>query len=255
MVLSNAQILLWLGHFLWPFLRINGMFLTAPLYSSAFIPAHIKAITAAVFAAALAVWLPNLPAFPMDPISAIYQGVIQIGFGAALGLIMQAVIAAAAGAGEIAALSIGLGFAELQFREALTPTSVLYDIMFWAGLMGYLAAGGPIWLFAALAHSFQAGTTVASPASWGALAGLGGTLMSSAVALSMPVLAVSLSINISIGLLTVFAPQLNLLTVGFPLLMLIGMWMFTCAIGYFSGDFREILFGAMDHLGLLLNHV
>jgi flagellar biosynthesis protein FliR len=113
MVLSQQQVMLWLGHFLWPFLRITGLLLTAPIYGSSMIPGAVKAILAATFAAALAVWLPNLPAFPGDPFSAIYTGITQIAYGAMLGMVMQIVISAVACAGEIAGLAMGLSFAEL----------------------------------------------------------------------------------------------------------------------------------------------
>ena len=157
MVLSEAQVLTWLGHFLWPFLRITGLFLTGPFYGSSSIPAAVKALIAAAYAAALAAWLPNLPPFPGDPISAIFAGLIQIAFGSVIGLTMQIIVSVVASAGELVSLSIGLGFAEMQMPGSAAASPVLYNLMFWAGLMAYISAGGPIFLFAAIAHSFQAG--------------------------------------------------------------------------------------------------
>ncbi|WP_291423147.1 flagellar biosynthetic protein FliR [Acidocella sp.] len=241
MVLSEAQVMLWLGHFLWPFLRITGLLLTAPVYGSPLIPGMVKAALAAAMAAAMALWLPGLPPFPGDPLSAIYTGLIQIAFGAMLGMVMQIVVSAVAGAGEIAGLAMGLSFAELQFRESPGMTPVLYDIMLWAGMLGYMAAGGPLWLFAALAHSFQHGVGVGGSGSWSALAALGGTLLSSAVVLAMPVLAVSLCVNLTVGLTSVFAPQMNLLTIGFPLLILAGLWVFSGAVLYLGHDMEQLL--------------
>lgn len=246
MVIDQAEVMLWLGHFLWPFLRITGLFLTAPVYGSSMIPAAVKAILAAALAAALALWLPGLPAFPGDPAAAIYAGVTQIAYGAMLGMAMQIVISAVAGAGEIAGLAMGLSFAQLQFREASGATPVLYDIMLWAGLLGFMAAGGPVWLFTALAHSFQNGVGVGSIASWGALAALGGTLISSAVCLALPVLAVSLCVNLTVGLTTVFAPQMNLLTIGFPLLILTGLWVLAGSTGHIGPAVQHLMLSAMS---------
>jgi flagellar biosynthetic protein FliR len=251
MDLSETGILTWLGHFLWPFLRVTGLFLTAPLYSSPLIPSQIKAVLAAMYAAALAFWLPNLPAFPGDPAGAIFAGVLQISYGAVLGLATQIVVYAVAAAGEIAGLSIGLGFAELQFREATTDTPVLYDIMFWAGLMGFFAANGPVWLFAALAHSFQSGIGIGDVTKLGTLLMLGGAIFSGAVSIAMPILAVALTINITVGLLTVFAPQLNILSVGFPVLILVGLWMLAISTGYDGAAFARLMrmgFGATASL-------
>ncbi len=254
MVLSEANVMLWLGHFLWPFLRITGLFLTAPLYSSPLIPGMVKSLMAAGFAACLALWLPNLPPFPADAPAAIFAAMTQIAYGALLGITMQIVVAAISSAGEIAGLAMGLSFAELQFRQSAGATPVLYDIMVWAGLLGFMAAGGPIWMFAALAHSFAHGITVAPLSSWVALSMLGGTLFSTAVALALPVLAVSLAVNVTVGLATVFAPSLNLLSIGFPLLILAGLWVMLAslpAVGPAAAHLTDI---CMRTLTVMLPH-
>jgi flagellar biosynthetic protein FliR len=238
---SQPELMQWLGQFLWPFLRITGLCLTAPIYGSSMVPPAVKAVLAAAYAAALAMWLPALPPFPGDPASAIYAGLTQIAYGAALGMVMQLVISAVASAGEIAGLAMGLSFAELTFRESPGVTPVIYDIMLWAGLLGFMASGGPIWLFTAIAHSFQHGIALPGFSSWSALAGMGGTLISSAVCLAMPVLAVSLCVNLTVGLCTVFSPQMNLLTIGFPLLILAGLWVMAGTVPYTGHVIAELM--------------
>jgi flagellar biosynthesis protein FliR len=254
MVLSEPQILTWLGHFLWPFLRITGMFLTAPFYGSSSIPAQIKALIAAAYAAALAAWLPNLPPFPGDPASAIFAGLIQIAFGAVIGMTMQIIVSVVASAGELVSSAIGLGFAEMQMPGAAAPAPVLYNLMFWVGLMAFISAGGPIFLFTAIAHSFQAGIGTGGLTPWNQLTSLGGVAISSAVWLAMPVLAVSLSINLTVGLTTVFAPQMNLLTIGFPLLIIAGLWVFVGSIGFLNHDFQHLLDLAMRSVAAMIPH-
>jgi len=254
MVVTDGPVLTWLGRFLWPFLRVTGLFLTAPVYGSAMIPMRVKAILAAALAGALACWLPDLPAFPADPIIAIYQGIIQIGFGAAIGIAMQVVVASIAGLGEVAGLAMGLSFAELQFQGASGTTQVLYDIMSWAALLGFMALGGPIWLFAAVAHSFQTGTAGLAPGAWPALMALGGSVITTAVMLAVPVMAVSLTINITVGLLTVFSPQLNLLTIGFPLLILGGLSILTASLADLPSSIEHLLATGVRTIATMVPH-
>ena len=254
MVVTDGQVLTWLGRFVWPFLRITGIFLTAPFYGSSLIPMRVKALLAATLAGALAFWLPALPAFPGDPINAIYQGVIQIGFGAAIGMVMQLVVAAIAGLGEVAGLAMGLSFAELQFQDVPGSTQVLYDIMSWTALMGFIALGGPIWLFAAIAHSFQSGGAGLTPGAWPVLLAFSNSVMTTAVILAVPVMAVSLSINITVGLLTVFSPQLNLLTIGFPLLILGGLSILTASLGNLPYSIAHLLSGAVTTIAAMVSH-
>ncbi|WP_419759374.1 flagellar biosynthetic protein FliR [Acidisoma sp.] len=252
MVVTDGQVLTWLGRFVWPFLRITGLFLTAPFFGSALIPMRVKAILAAVLAGALAFWLPNLPAFPGDPITAVYQGIIQIGFGAAIGAVMQIVVASIASLGEIAGLAMGLSFAELQFQDVPGETQVLYDIMSWAALMGFIAVGGPIWLFAAIAHSFQGGTAGLGAAALPALLAFGSSVVTTAVMLAVPVMAISLAINVTVGLLTVFSPQLNLLTIGFPLLILGGLSILTASLGDLPGSIEHLLNTAVRTIAIMV---
>jgi flagellar biosynthesis protein FliR len=254
MVVTDGPVLTWLGRFVWPFLRITGLFLTAPVYGSALVPMRVKAILAAALAGALAFWLPDLPAFPGDPIIAIYQGVIQIGFGAAIGIVMQIVVTSIAGLGEVAGLAMGLSFAELQFQGTSGTTQVLYDIMSWVALLGFIALGGPIWLFAALAHSFQAGPAGLAPGAWPAVTAFGSSVITTAVMLAVPVMAVSLTINITVGLLTVFSPQLNLLTIGFPLLILGGLSILTASLGYLPGSLAHLLETGVRTIAAMVPH-
>jgi flagellar biosynthetic protein FliR len=112
-------------------------------------------------------------------------------------------------------------------------------------MMAFFAAGGPVWLFAALAQSFQAesfqpGIIPGAP-SWHALLVLGGIVFSGAVALAVPVLAVALSVNITVGLLSIFAPQLNVLSIGFPMLILAGLWMLAASCLYAGPDYLALM--------------
>jgi flagellar biosynthetic protein FliR len=132
--------------------------------------------------------------------------------------------------------------------------------MSWAGLMGFIAVGGPIWLFGAIAHSFaishpgQTGMAGLSVSAWPSLLAFGSSIITTAVLLALPVLAVSLCINLTVGLMTVFAPQLNLLTIGFPLLILGGLSIFTGSLGYLHGAIEQLLSRAVQTIATMLHN-
>ncbi|WP_298222538.1 flagellar biosynthetic protein FliR [Acidocella sp.] len=254
MVLDEHTIMLWFGRFLWPFLRITGLFLTAPFYGSSLIPNMVKAMLAAALALCLAMWLPALPPYPENPFSAIFTGFVQITYGALLGMAMQIVVSAFSSAGELMGQAMGLSFAELQFSGTVGSSGVLSDLMLWAGLLGYMAAGGPVWLFAALARSFAHGVVVAPISSWAGLTGLGGNFFAAAVGLAMPVLAATLCVNLTVGLTTVFAPSMNLLSIGFPLLILVGLWVLVAAIPGFGVAAQHLTDQCMHVLNGMLPH-
>jgi flagellar biosynthetic protein FliR len=252
MVVTDHALLDWLGRILWPFLRLTGLFLTAPLYSSALIPARVKAIFVFALAWCLSVWMPHLPAFPAAPAAVMLGAATQLTVGGAIGLIAQIILSALASAGEVAGLSMGLSFAALQFRDAEGNTETLYDLMLWVGLIGYIILGGPVWLIGALAHSFEFGLGGLDFDSWAKIAQFGSVLITSAVMLALPVMAVSLCVNLTIGLMTVFAPQLNLLTIGFPLLILAGLSILAASVLFLNGPVEALLNEAMRLIAEIL---
>jgi flagellar biosynthetic protein FliR len=73
--------------------------------------------------------------------------------------------------------------------------------------------------------------------------------MSAAVGLAMPVLAVSLCVNLTVGITTVFAPQMNLLTIGFPLLILAGLWVMAGSVLYTGHIISHLMLQGMHMLG------
>lgn len=254
MVLNQAALMAWLGAVLWPFLRLTGLFLTAPLYSSSLIPARVKAVLVFGFAWCLSFWLPPLPSFPTDPARIMVEAGLQLSVGGAIGLIAQLVVFAVASIGEIAGLSMGLSFAALQFRDAEGNTETLYDLMLWLGLVAYIVFGGPAWLLGAVAHSFSLGLDGLSADSWSRIARFGGVVISSAVMLAMPVMAVSLCVNLTVALMTVFAPQLNLLTVGFPVLILAGLSVLAGSVLFLNAPVQDLLNQAARLIAVVLAH-
>jgi flagellar biosynthetic protein FliR len=82
----------------------------------------------------------------------------------------------------------------------------------------------------------------------------GGSIITTAVTLALPVMAVSLAINITIGLLTVFSPQLNLLTIGFPLLILGGLSILTISLGAVPGSIEHLLNRSVKVISAMIPH-
>lgn len=254
MVLNEHYLLFWIGRFLWPFLRITGLFLTAPFFGSSFIPGTVKVLLATVLSLSLAMWLPNLPPYPMDPVSAIFIGFIQIICGATMGIAMQIVVAVFSSAGEMIGQVMGLSFAIMPFKAEASESSVFSNLLFWPGFLGYIAIGGPIWLFSALVGSFAHGIGVLPVSGWVNLALLGNMLFEKAVELALPIIAVTLCVNLTVGLMTVFSPSMNLLSIGFPLLILSGLWVLVAEIPLFSFLTHQIFESCINTLKTMFSY-
>ncbi|HYW76988.1 MAG TPA: flagellar biosynthetic protein FliR [Gammaproteobacteria bacterium] len=252
MVITQAQILAWLGHFVWPFMRTSGLVLTAPLIGSRYVPARVRVLVAAALALVLAVALPHLPPLPSNPWHLMVYAGGNVVYGATLGFVMWVAVSAITVSGEMIGLSMGLGFARLTAPATGTAMPVLSELMLWAGLMAYLAAGGPQWLIAALYHSFQTNPTgTIAGGGWHAIALDGGRMFTYGLWLALPVVIAGLAVNAVLGVVTALAPALNIFSVGFPLLYLMGMWLLLAS----SGDIQNVFSHAYGHTITLIEQL
>jgi flagellar biosynthetic protein FliR len=241
MVITQAQIMAWLGQFVWPFMRVSGLVLTAPLIGSRYIPTRVRLLVALALALILAAALPDLAPLPNDPWQVMFEAGKNVIYGAALGFVMWLAVSAITVSGELMGLSMGLGFARLSAPATGTSMPVISEIMLWAGLMAYLAAHGPQWLIAALYRSFETDPTGQFVGgSWHAIALAGQNIFTAGLWLALPVVIAGLAVNAILGAVTALAPALNIFSIGFPLLYLVGMWLLMASSGAIQNVFSDV---------------
>ncbi len=215
----------------WPFLRLTGVFLTAPVLGSATIPRLHRVLMSALFALCLAAWDGPWPAMPVSWIGILYAGIVQVAFGAGIGFVGQVIVSTAGGAGEIAGAAIGSNYATTVGLSSSPAPPVLFNILYWAGLMVYIGLGGMFWTISAVARSFHTSPGgIPEAGSWLALAQYAGVILESGTLLALPALAAAFALNLATGLANALAPALNIFSVGFPVLLLGGIWVIGSSI-------------------------
>jgi len=176
MTVTDAMLAGWLQMYFWPFLRIGGLVMTAPMLNAPAVSPRIRLMLALVLTLVMAPLLP--PASPLALFGAPWW--LQIGrefiIGAALGFVLQLVMEATMLAGEMVSYGMGLGFAQLAdpLHGAAAPMlGQFYQI---SALLLFLSFGGLLRLVQLLADSFQAappGSAIPDAASFQALARFG----------------------------------------------------------------------------------
>jgi flagellar biosynthesis protein FliR len=231
--MTEHALLQYLGDAFWPFMRLTGVFLTAPVLGNSILPVPFRVLLSALVAGCLAAWGGPWPAFPPSAGAVILSGAIQIAFGALIGLVGQIVVAGIASAGEFASLALGISFATASGLSTEQTTSILYNMFQWAGLLVYLGLGGPFLVMEAVNRSFHTlPAGIPDALSLRELVDYGGGVIRIALLLALPALAASFAMNVVIGLANTLAPQLNIFSVGFPLLFLGGIWILAASLSY-----------------------
>ena len=224
--ISDADLVRWLGEFFWPFLRTLALFAAAPGFSSTAVPARVKVALAFVIAAVLAPVIQHSAPLTLS-VAAVVLVFEQIAVGLALGFAMQLTLAAMAFAGDFVGVQMGFGFAGLLDAQNRFEVPVMADLFGLVGLLLFLSLNGHLILIGVLVKSFEvvpispeAGVTVQG---WHALASAGALLFQMGVWLALPVVAILLAAQLAMALLSRVAPQINLMSVGFSVLMWVGI--------------------------------
>ncbi|EXJ16881.1 flagellar biosynthetic protein FliR [Imhoffiella purpurea] len=248
MTFAADDILLWVGAIMWPFVRISAMLLVAPIFGGRNVSARVRLGLALLLALIVA---PDLEPVPeIDPLSldGLVVAIHQVIVGIAMGFVVQIVFAALVLAGESIALSMGLGFASAMDPVSgiqVPMVSQFYTIL---ATLIFLALNGHLILLELLLRSFQTLPIAASGIStddlWAVVRFVSG-MYSSALLVALPAVASLLLINISMGVVTRAAPQLNIFAVGFPVTLLAGLIIIVLTLPQLSVRVGELLWLAV----------
>lgn len=240
---SFDQLHAWLTAFLWPFMRLSGFFMAAPLLGHSAVPNRVKIGLAALLCIVVAPGLPPLPAAPVWSWAGLGIVVEQTLIGVAMGLALRVMFTVVQAAGEFIGLQMGLAFATFVSPDGAN-TMILSRLFYMITLLMFLAVNGHLIVIDTLATSFQTlpvGTSGLNPNGFEMLVRYGGTIFVSGLLLALPLVAALLIVNLSLGILNRSAPQLTVFSVGFPTSLTLGLFLLLVLMTDF-GRFLQGLF-------------
>lgn len=233
--LTSIQLNAWIAALLWPLSRILGLVAAAPLFGNTSVPMSIKVSLGVLITLIIAPTVPPMPT--TDPTS--WAGLLIVAqemiVGLAMGFAMRLVFAAIEFAGEVASLTMGLGFATFFDPSTSARSSAISQFLALVATMAFLAVNAHLALLAALSESFVSLPIAGSPMGAGGpleLARWGARVFSAGLQISLPIVAALLVTNIALGVLTRAAPQLNLFGIGFPVTLGVGFLSISLALPY-----------------------
>lgn len=213
------------------------MISSAPVLGARGSPMRVKVGFAIVITIVIAPTLKDIP--QVDPGSAMGLLIVaqQVAIGLSMGMAMRIVFSAVEMAGNLVGLQMGLGFATFFDPQNSSQTPVVGSFLGMLAILVFLSLNGHQLMIEAVAHSFRELPILAQPhsaAGWKTLVRWGREIFLGGVLLSLPVIAALLITNISIGIMTRAAPQLNIFAVGFPITLLAGFAVLSLSLPYFT---------------------
>ncbi len=207
---------------LFAMLRVGAFVISAPLFAARFVPLPVRIIIAVVLT------IPVISTVPMpDPetlasLQAVPMIAVELALGLTAGLVLQILFAAATMAGDWIAATAGLSFAAQMDPNTGGQSPVIAQLLFLLILGLFLAEDGHLAAIRLIVESYAVippGGSIAPGALTGAGLTAAGMLFETAAALMLPVVSILLLVNVVIGVITRSAPQMNLFSFGFPLML------------------------------------
>lgn len=221
---SSAVIEGWIISLLWPLTRILGVMAVAPILSHKALPVRVKVGIGIFITLTIMPTLPALPSFNIFSYEGLLLLVEQMMIGVAIGFSMRLFIAAIEVAGQLIAMSMGLGFATFFDPESQGQTTAITQFLVVLSMLVMLSLNVHLIIITALSESFITLpiTTTAMNLNWMQIVEWGEAIFSLGLLLALPAVATLLIINMALGILTRTAPQLNIFGVGFPVTLSMG---------------------------------
>ncbi len=242
--LSAGTIEQWLSMYLWPFLRIAGCLMVAPVFGAKTVPRRVRV----VISLALTVMIAPMLSMPQDIGMLSGPGLViavqQMIIGIALGFAVQMVFDAVAMGGQLLASSMGLSFAMNVDPLHGVSTPVLGQFYMVIVTLTFLAINGHLLMIESLMQSFTllpiGPNGLGNDGIW-MLVNAGSLLFSGALMISLPGLAATLIVNVGFGVVSRAAPTLNLFGVGFPAILGLGLTILLLGLPAVQSTFIKLL--------------
>ncbi len=236
-------------------LRVGAMLAAAPLWNHSAFSRRSRAAFALVVAAAM--W-PLAPAAALPPdasaLATAQAAWTELWLGFALGFGTRIAFAGIALLGELISVQGGLGAASVLDPTSGANSVALASLFQTFGLLVFLAMDGPHLLLRALAGSFAAvpvGAALSVEALAGGIVAGAGLLFELAVRIAAPVTVLMWVVNLGVGILGRFVPQLNLMMLQLPANILITLALIGLGAGRFLDAFADAVVVSVDRVAVL----
>ena len=247
--LSNIVNLLPL--FLLASIRIGAFILSAPFFGMRGVPTPLRIVVSFILGLAVVSFV-GLPSEELlNDLNFIFIVMVEIAVGLTAGLIVTIWFSSVALAGEKMATSAGLGYAAQIDPLAGGQTPVISQTLNLFLIVLFVTLDGHLLMLRVFFESYSILPIGAMPPPF-VLIGAGikaaGSMFIAASLIMLPVVGIILMINVSAGIMTRSAPQLNLFSFVFPVTILSAFVILYFSTSTMALAFSDLIFSTIEAL-------
>ncbi len=245
--LDALEVSHWVSRYIYPFARISGLLMVMPLIGTRMVSQRIRLILAVTITLVV---VPVLPPFvKVDALSLASLIIIlqQLLIGILLGFVVELLTQVFVIAGQLIAMQTGLGIATTVDPSQGASVVVISQWLLFMISLVFLSLNGHLVLIEILIDSFYTmpiGFDGWTQKELGLVVTWSGWMFAAALVISLPAMTALLIVNLAFGVMTRAAPQLNIFALGFPVTMIVGLFILWLSMGDMAQSFQ----GYMDTL-------
>lgn len=220
----------YIGSFVAVLARIGGLFIFAPVLGSSVVPIQARAMLVLALAVAAHATLPSSVLQAEAPATVLQLGAVLFGealIGVAIGLLAIIPIVSVQLGGLLIGQQIGMGLADIYNPAVDSESTIFGQMLLYMALTTFLALGGLEQMLIAVMSTFERvppGGLGAAQAPLDLLVGLLTSGFELALRISAPVMCIIFIETIAMGFIMKTMPQLNILSVGFAIKIVLGLF-------------------------------
>jgi flagellar biosynthesis protein FliR len=227
--------------------RVSGVIMFAPFFSSASLPIRTKAMFVGTVAFLLAPVVAALPQASVDISFAALLGELAVGlvYGLTLALLSEMLLFA----GQIVGLQFSFSLVNLMDPTSNSQTPLMGELFQLVGTLVVIAAGLDRILLASMVRSFHAvplGHFALTQVSAGAITRAASGVFLAGVELAAPVLAATMLVEIAVSLMGKLSPQLPVMNLTVPIKTITGLLILSGSLALWPRFIEARFAGLLD---------
>ncbi|ELR65101.1 Flagellar biosynthesis protein FliR [Photobacterium marinum] len=223
----SALLLEWIANYFWPLTRISSMLMVMTFFGARFVSARIRFYLSLTITFAVMPVLPQVPQqYEILSVGGFLITAQQVIIGISMGLVTQFVTQTFVLLGQILGMQSSLGFASMVDPANGQNTPVLGQFYLFLAIMLFLATDGHLTMLNMVVMSFKTlpiGEAMFQQVDYHQLAGWFGHMFKAGLNMALAGIIALLTVNLSFGVMTRAAPQLNIFSLGFSFALLLGL--------------------------------
>ncbi len=244
MIIEAEQILSTMALYILPFARLSGFLMTLSVIGSRNIPARFRMLLALSITFLVVPVIPTYETVRLFSLHSFLLVAEQTLIGIVLGFVSRLMLETFVVGAQVVAMQSGLGFASLVDPANGNSVPALGQFFLMLTTLLFISVDGHLVMIRLVVESFTSfpiGSSQNISEMFIQLVSWAKWIFAAALIMALVSIASLLIVNISFGVMTRAAPQINVFAVGFPLTMVTGLILVWLTLAFFLPHFERQL--------------